>query len=329
MNMRIPWVAMLALAAAACWPSLASAQALGCQVVSAQPVLDFGRPGANPTAQVDTTTSVQVRCTGFFQPGLQVKVCLGLPAGVDNALVPLRRMANAGARLNYQIYSDASRSVIWGPLAGVVAPPATVQLTLNQGNVFFPYGEATVQMYGRIMPGQSGLPAGSYSSVMSGAQLASSPTLSQSCTSMPVWETFTARAQATLPGSCTIIANDLGFGLRNDLSIAVDATTSIGLTCTDGTAYQVRLDGGTITGNVAARAMGLGGNPPGAIDYQLYRDPNRTQVWGDGSAGTTTVIGTGTGTGNPVTLTVYGRVPAQPTPPAGYYLDVVTATVVY
>lgn len=329
MNIRILGLATLALAAAACWPNLASAQALGCQVVSAQPVLDFGRPGANPTAQVDTTTTVQVRCTGLFQTGVQVKVCLGLPAGVDNALVPVRHMASAGARLNYQIYSDVSRSIIWGPLASAVAPPATVQLTLNQGGFLFPYGEATVQMYGRIMPGQSGLPAGTYSSVMSGAEVASSSNTSLSCSSMQVWETFTARAQATLPGSCTIIANDLGFGLRNDLSTAVDATTSIGLTCTDGTAYQVRLDGGTITGNVAARKMGLGGNPPGAIAYQLYRDPNRAQVWGDGSAGTTTVIGTGTGTGNPVTLTVYGRVPAQPTPPAGYYQDVVTATVVY
>ncbi|WP_409528142.1 spore coat protein U domain-containing protein [Rhizobium sp.] len=38
---------------------------------------------------------------------------------------------------------------------------------------------------------------------------------------------------------------------------------------------------------------------------------------------------TGTGTGSPQTLTVYGRVPAQNTPAPGTYSDTVVVTVSY
>jgi len=49
-------------------------------------------------------------------------------------------------------------------------------------------------------------------------------------------------------------------------------------------------------------------------------------VWGN-TVGTNTVAGTGTG--NSQSLTVYGNVPAQATPPAATYNDTITVTVTY
>ncbi len=50
------------------------------------------------------------------------------------------------------------------------------------------------------------------------------------------------------------------------------------------------------------------------------------QPWGN-TIGTNTVAGTGDGT--QTNYTVYGRVPAQTTPSAGFYSDTVVATVTY
>ena len=63
------------------------------------------------------------------------------------------------------------------------------------------------------------------------------------------------------------------------------------------------------------------------MDYQLFSDQNRTVPWGDGTNGTTTLGGTGAGTAQ--SITIYGRVPQQPTPQAGAYSDTVTATITY
>jgi spore coat protein U-like protein len=62
------------------------------------------------------------------------------------------------------------------------------------------------------------------------------------------------------------------------------------------------------------------------ITYELYRNSARTQRWGN-TLNTDTV--TGTGNGNIQNLSVYGRVPAQTTPNAGTYTDVVVVTVTY
>lgn len=91
-----------------------------------------------------------------------------------------------------------------------------------------------------------------------------------------------------------------------------------------GTPYNVTLNAGQNSGagGVADRNMT---NGTALLPYQLYRDPGRSEVWGN-TVPTDTV--TGTGTGAVQTIPVYGRVPSANVP-AGSYLDVVTATVVY
>jgi spore coat protein U-like protein len=66
-------------------------------------------------------------------------------------------------------------------------------------------------------------------------------------------------------------------------------------------------------------------NGTDTITYGLYTDVNRTDPWGAPPSDHVS----GTGNSNAQTLDVYGRVPAQTTPPTGTYTDTVVVTVTY
>ena len=132
------------------------------------------------------------------------------------------------------------------------------------------------------------------------------------------------QARITIQNDCVINSvTDLDFGTSGLLNAAVDATATISLRCTENASYDIGLDGGG-TGDTSARQMSDGsGN---TVDYQMYQDAARTVAWGN-VVGTDTKSGTGTGVDD--SHTIYGRVPAQATPPAGTYTDTVTVTVTY
>jgi spore coat protein U domain-containing protein, fimbrial subunit CupE1/2/3/6 len=114
----------------------------------------------------------------------------------------------------------------------------------------------------------------------------------------------------------------LDFGTQGPLVANIDQTATITVTCTTNAPYNVGLDAGG-GASINARRMINGTN---TVGYQLYRDTGRTTVWGN-TVGTDTVAGTGNGTAQ--SLTVYGRVPPQTTPPAATYNDTVNVTVTY
>lgn len=327
-------LAMLVLSGAPMFPLDVQAQSIDCNFEGPDPVLQFGTVPANPTPAQQTTGSVGVRCSGyapFFNPG-PIKACLKLSNGApDSSLLPDRRMANAGARMRYQVYTDAARSQVWGDATGAPAREVLIPLQAvgwSWSGILYE-GSATVSMYGQIRPGQAGLTSGTYRSDMA-LRLTASYNPGDSCGSLnaPIDNDLPVSASAGIASSCTIEASDLSFGIRSRLDTApVNASTSLGVNCTLGTPYTVRLDGGTVSGNVADRRMALNGAGTGVIAYQLRHTSPNGPLWGDGTRGTGVVAGTGTGSSQ--TLPVYGRVPVQPTPPVGYYEDTVTATVVY
>jgi spore coat protein U-like protein len=133
--------------------------------------------------------------------------------------------------------------------------------------------------------------------------------------------TTTFSVTATVLANCVVSASPLAFG--NYSSLQLDATTTVTVTCTSGTTYNVGLDAGVGSGaTVATRRM----SGVGTLNYTLYSDSSRTTVFGN-TVGTNTVAATGSGAAQP--LTVYGRIPGGQYPAAGNYTDTITVTVTY
>jgi len=134
-------------------------------------------------------------------------------------------------------------------------------------------------------------------------------------------------------GTCSVAATAVGFGTYDPLAAtALSSTGTVTVTCS-GTALltvpvTVSLNAG-MWGTFAARSAASGAS---RLGYNLYRDPAETQIWGDGSSGTSTValsvfilvIGTGSSS-----ATVYGLVPNGQDVAPGTYTDTITATVSY
>jgi len=128
---------------------------------------------------------------------------------------------------------------------------------------------------------------------------------------------------ATVLATCEVTAQDLEFGDYDPIAPGhLDAATTLSLTCTNGTPYELSmsLGGGETT---ASRIMYDGAEQ---LSYVLYRDGARTQLWGV-NGGVDTLDGAGTGA--PVTIDVFGRIPMQQAAPAGDYADTITVTVTW
>jgi spore coat protein U-like protein len=130
---------------------------------------------------------------------------------------------------------------------------------------------------------------------------------------------------ADVVASCSITANDLAFGDYDPVSSTpLDMATTIEVTCTNGADYTVSLDEGLGSGaSIAVRKMTAGSD---TLNYSLYRDAGRNDVWGE-TDNVNNVDGTGNGTLQ--SIDVFGRIPSGQTAPEGNYTDTITATVEY
>lgn len=63
------------------------------------------------------------------------------------------------------------------------------------------------------------------------------------------------------------------------------------------------------------------------LNYNLFTTASMTTVWGDGSAGTSTVFLRKVNRNHPVTTTIYGRTPPGQNVSVGVYSDSVTVTI--
>jgi len=129
-----------------------------------------------------------------------------------------------------------------------------------------------------------------------------------------------ARAQA---GGCTISSTPVAFGTYDTTSPApLDSTGTIVWSCAIAGPIRIELSAGS-AGTFTPRQLTQGQS---TAAYNLYLDPARTIIWGDGTVGTQAYTGSGTG---PTTVTVYGRVPALQTIAAGAYGDSIVLTIVF
>ena len=130
--------------------------------------------------------------------------------------------------------------------------------------------------------------------------------------------------QVAIAATCVVTsATTLDFGTQGVLAANVDQTSTINVTCTNTTPYNIGLDKGLNGSSETTRQMKAGS---ALINYSLFSDSGRTTNWRN-TVGTDTVAATGNGSAQP--FTVYGRIPAQTSPAAGSYSDTITVTVTY
>jgi spore coat protein U-like protein len=137
--------------------------------------------------------------------------------------------------------------------------------------------------------------------------------------------TTTFAVTAVVQKDCIVSAGALGFG--NYIGAAVNASSTITVTCTSGTSYTVGLNAGLYTGgSVTNRQMGPVATPTaGGLNYSLLTGSYTGTNWGNTSG--SWVSGSGNGAAQP--LTVYGVLPAGQYAAPGNYTDTITATVTY
>ena len=306
------------------------------------PSVTFGSVSLTGTTEVSAT--FQVTCSTFglaLLANAKVRMCLNINDGVSGGgnFNPRRMLNSTGDPLQFQLYTDAARSQIWGSLGNPTVPNPRLADFDYSVPVLGGSQVMTITIYGRV-PTQT-LVAGSYANVFSGIHtsinyrydetLLGNATYPTSCISggdggATVSAAFPFTASATVPPNCrAYTTSDLDFGsVAGPITGSIDQTSSISMTCTGRTAWNVGLDNGlNASGNIRRMRQGATANH---VNYELYRDSTLTDRWGN-TIGTDTVPGTGTGVAQ--TLTVHGRLPAAQNAPAGNYSDTITVTVTY
>lgn len=264
-----------------------------------------------------------------------VRVCINLGIGSNSTGAAPRTLGNGSARLDYNLYRNSSyleTAVAGGPALAGTSP---VELAMSAPNLLTGGSISTpFTIYGKIPAGASlrAVQTVGNSDTVYSSSFAAAATLSYAfynlippACSSGASSSFSFQVQATVVNNCTISASALDFGAGSVLSGTTRAQGSLSVQCVNNNAYQIRLNGGSVAGDVAGRQMKrVGGSE--RLNYQLSASLDGP-VWGDGSGATAVV--TGMGNGQVLALPVYGRVPAQTSPSPGTYADTITATIVF
>ncbi len=296
--------------------------------------INFGSVDSTATGNHDTTATLTGTCTKqSYYTAWWVTVCYNIsngPLGLDAN--GRRQIQGPGGNLPFQIYKNASRTIVWGSHNSTTYPDPVYRVFYMGGGA--PPHHLSIPVYARLFAPLPTATTGNYTTTFTYPQVSITGLLTSYEPSNPAQNCANAgddtsflnnlAVQATIQALCHVDATDMNFGTLNGLlNSNRETTSSLSITCTQGTAYNVGLDNGEHYANGYRRMAGPNGN---YVKYQLYRNANRTQLWGN-TIGTDTV--TGTGTGSTQNLTVWGRVPPQTTPPAGNYSDTIQVTITY
>jgi spore coat protein U-like protein len=129
---------------------------------------------------------------------------------------------------------------------------------------------------------------------------------------------------------CTVSTDPVDFGNYNVLlTAATDTESSITVNCNEvpPAAVTISIGPSPNSGGFDPRQMKLSvGNE--FINYNLYTDSGRTQIWGDGSGSTFTLTDM-VFRRAPWIATVYGRIPPEQNVSPGNYNETLTVTIVW
>jgi spore coat protein U-like protein len=302
------------------------AMAITCDVYMGGNQMRFGTFNLLDGGVRTAVATLSYGCSGASQP-LNALICISMGSGPGGSYSP-RYLDDKGEKLAFNLYKDASLSNVWGSIDAGGSPSGVavlLPLPANSGH------KGTIDVYGGIATaGQTGKPRGWYDTAYIGgwpvkiSYMEHIPGNPVSCNNaFTAVDTTTFYIQAIVSSDCRIDGTSaMDFGtVPGSLDRSLDSQATVTVTC-NGTAYRVGLSNG-LHAQGSRRRMRA---PGGYVEYELYRDANRTARWGnnlwhDGVAQT--------GNGLPQSLPVYGRVPEQNITVEGIYSDTITVTVEY
>lgn len=131
---------------------------------------------------------------------------------------------------------------------------------------------------------------------------------------------------ATVVANCRLVVPPLSFGTYDPLAAnavqPADASADVLLSCTRNTSASISFDFGLHS--PGGNGRGMNGPAAEVLQYQIYRDAARSQLWAQGTDATRLIAH---GVSSPDQLTVFGRIPPRQEVEPGAYTDVLTATV--
>jgi len=287
--------------------------------------LAFGSINVLTGASVNSTATIGVSCK-LGGGGRSAYVCLNLDGGTITSSTN-RALVNGSNKLLMELYSDPNRTVVFGsstsPTYGSGGLLVTMPTVAADGTT-----TANVTVYGGILASQQSIPAGTSGTLYSND-------FTQTATSWPdknpatcnsgggnTTNAYSLLANATVTPQCSVNSpNTLNFGSVVSLGSAIDAQTTLSVSCSNQLPYTVGLSSASGSSPMNFK-MAFGAN---TLTYAVYQNSARTTGWGNVSGQWVA----GTGTASSQSLTVYGRLPIQALPPAGTYTDTISVTVTY
>lgn len=129
---------------------------------------------------------------------------------------------------------------------------------------------------------------------------------------------------------CNVSATGLSFGPYDEFSpVSLDTTGTVTVMCDEAPPADVTISIGP-SGNGSFNPRGMRhASRADLLLYNLFTNVSRGAVWGDGTAGTSTVFLKNVTKNTPRTTTIYGRIPAGQNVSLGPYSDTLTVTILW
>lgn len=281
-----------------------------------QPDLNFGTVDLMNGFPIDTSTSLNINCTGGTA-GDNITVCANYHAGSGGMSANWDpRYATFGShQLSYNIFSNASYTTVWGATLGLQKPPPILVPIGQDSN-----GNLSIPVYARIYAGQSLLPVGFYISIFSNyTQIGYKPNAAN-CAQINNYVNVPFSVTANYIGSCTIATEPLNFGTLN-IGKETTAVTTLKVTCPNESPYSIALEG-----DPTQRFMKSTIDDQEILSYEIYQDSAYQTLWGNTPNVNTKQV---TGNASQQVHTLYGKVLWQPRAAVGEYRDSIRVVVTY
>jgi len=325
---RLP--SSLIIAAIAALGVACGARAQSCSTTSVSG--NFGSVNVLSGAAVDANASFTVTCSGTANSALLL--CIEFNRGTLDG--NQRALSSGSNFLEFELYSNAALTNIWGAWAGGNAGSSypvgngagvTVKTSLNGSGSY----SGTFTLYGAVLASQQTTIPGTYTWSHGAPYVGYAYYTNQSCPITPYTNSST-NWTATVSSNCNVSTTTLNFGSSGtSITSPVDSTATITVQCTNTTPYSIGLGSGA---NASGSQNRMAAGSSQYLNYNLYTDSGYSHPWTTTTSTTsctgganTCVLGTGTGANQNVT--VYGQVPVQTAPASGTYTDSVVVTVTF